>query len=150
VVLLALTLKHLRTLTGHSWHEIPFTFEHAKAALALLFEWVKPPGRLATPSDLPRALPGQVRRVSVGVPYRATDFGREAAAELISAVEAYSGDYGKRRRKLIESLPAERRKGYLYDMDLYAYLGRELMPLARRSRRHAGRRTRPRAKQAIS
>jgi hypothetical protein len=134
-LLLALTLKHLRNRTGHWWHEDRFTFEHAKTGADLLFELFEPPGKLVTPSDLPPALPGQVRRVRVGVPHHETDFGREAAAELFGAVEAYSTEYGRRRRELVELLPEQDRKPYRFDMDLYSKLGAELMPLARRVRR---------------
>ena len=143
-LLLALTLKHLRNLTGHSWHEDRFTFEHAKAAADLLFEFFRPSGRLVISSDLPSALPGQVRRVKVGAPHRQTDFGREAAAELFSAVEAYSTEYGRKKRELVKLLPEQDRKPYQFDMDLYSKLGAELMPLARRSPTGVRHRRRPR------
>jgi hypothetical protein len=132
-LLLALTLKHLRNRTGHWWHEDRFTFEQAKAAADLLFEFFRPSGGLVIPSDLPAPIPGQVRRAKVGVPHRQTDFGREAAAELFSAVEAYSTEYGRKKRELVELLPEQERRPYQFDMDLYSRLGAELMPLARRN-----------------
>jgi hypothetical protein len=143
-LLLALTLKHLRNRTGHWWHEDRFTFEHAKAAADLLFEFFKPSGRFVIPSDLLPPLPGQVRRVRVGVPHRQTDFGREAAAELFSAVEAYSGEYGRKKRELVELLPEREMKPYQFDMDLYSGLGAELMPLARRNLAGVRHKRRPR------
>jgi hypothetical protein len=146
-LLLALTLKHLRTRTGHWWHEDRFTFENAKGAADLLFEFFKPSGRFGIPSDLPHPLPGQVRRTKVGVPHRQTDFGREAAAELFGAVEAYSTEYGRKRRELIELLPEQERRPYQFDMDLYSRLGTELMPLARRNLTGVRHRKRPYSRQ---
>lgn len=136
-LLLALSLKRLRDLTGHAWHENAFTFEHAKVIGDYLFDKFRPRGNVILPKDLPSVKPGQVRRVKAGVPNEESDFGREAAEELFSAIMAFSGEYGRKRRELIQLLPEKEQKRYQFDNDLYSLLGHELMPLANRGKQRA-------------
>src|SRR5215469_1840926 len=132
-LLFALTLKNLRSLTGHSWHSDPFTFVQAKKAFDQLIEYFRPTGKIVLPKDLPPRVAGQIRRVSVGVPYKKSAFGREAAAELFDAVKAFAGEYGRNRRALIESLPEDARKPYQFTARVYETLGQELIPLHKRA-----------------
>ncbi len=138
--LLGLSLKHLRDLTGHWWHEDPFTFQHAKMAAETLFEYCKPKGRVVTPDDLPARAPGQVRRVSFGKSHRKTAFGAEAAATLIAAIEAYSGTFGAQYEKLIPSAQENHRAGMIYNLGIYRRIGRAILPLhaRRKNRAHPG------------
>ena len=94
-LLLALSLKQLRVLTGRWWYEHPFTFRHAIATAEILFKYCKPEGKSEVSRDLSPPLPGQRRRASAGLPHKKTRFGAEAALELIEAMEAFSGGYGR-------------------------------------------------------
>jgi hypothetical protein len=133
-LLLALTLKELREQTGHWWHEDPFTFEHANTAATVLFEFVRPRGRSRIPADLPPARPGNVRRVSMGMPHRNSDFGAEAAHRMIEAVDAYCGSYGRKMEELLPTTPAQSRDAHQFTLGLYRQIGRALLPLHVRSR----------------
>jgi hypothetical protein len=130
-LLLALSLRELRERTGHWWHENPFTFQHARLATDFLFQRFKPRGRATQPYDLPATLPGTVRRIKKdknGIIY----FGAEAAAELVAAVEAYCGDYGKRSKELARQLPVEQREIVAATIEIYERIGTHLLPLRRR------------------
>jgi hypothetical protein len=130
-LLLGLSLKELRQRTGHWWHEDPFTFQHAKMAANFLFNYCKPPGRSSVPKDLPKELPGTVRRIKSSKPREAL-FGAAAAAELVAAMEAFMGEYGKQYRQVVKRLPARQQEIYLANADIYERLGRSLLPLKRK------------------
>jgi hypothetical protein len=132
-LLLALSLKQLRTLTGHWWHEDRFTFDHAKSASDVLFEYCKPPGAPIVPDDLPRLPPGTVRRASGGLPYPQSRFGAEAAKELIEAMEQFSGKYGVEYERFAHLLPEPQREASLFNKSIYTRLGRSLIPLHERA-----------------
>jgi hypothetical protein len=128
-MLLALSLKQLRVLTGHWWYEDPFTFRHAIVAAEMLFKYCKPEGRLEVPRDLPPPLTGHRRRASGGLPHKKSHFGAEATLELIEAMEAFSGGYGEKYKELSQLLPESQREEHLFSMEVYARMGRALMPL---------------------
>ena len=128
-LLLALSLKQLKELTGHWWHEDPFTFEHARVVAEALFDYCRPPGRSRVPRDLPGSKPGQVRRASSGLSYSKSRFGAEAAAELVSAMEAFSSDYGAKYERMTEHFPESQRYVLTSNVEFYRRLGRSLMPL---------------------
>ncbi len=139
-LLVGLTLKLLRLRTGHSWHEDPFTFEHAKAAVNLLLDEFRPPGKARVPDDLPAALAGTVRRAAKrGDDYSDWQFGVEAALELLDAINAYAGSYGEKRRQVISLMPENEQAPWLFDYNVYSRLGKELNPLRKRVR--TGRQT---------
>ena len=134
-LLLSLSLKQLRVLTGHWWYEDPFTSRHAAAAAEILFKYCKPEGKPKVPRDLPPPLPGQRRRASGGLPHRKSHFGAEAALELIEAMEAFSGGYGEKYKEISQLLPDSQREEHLFNMEVYARMGRALIPLYERKRR---------------
>ena len=134
-LLMTLSLKQLRVLTGHWWYEDPFTFRHAIATAEILFKYCKPEGKSEVPRDLPQPLPGQRRRASAGLPHKKTRFGAEAALELIEAMEAFSGGYGEKYKELSQLLPESQREPNLFSMEVYARMGRALIPLYERKQR---------------
>jgi hypothetical protein len=69
------------------------------------------------------------------MPYHQTNFGAEAASELIDAMEAFSGEYGEQYAKLSDRLPEERREERKFNMDIYQRIGRALIPLHDRSKK---------------
>ena len=133
-LLLGLSLKQLRELTGHWWFEDPFTFRQAKLTAHVLFEYCKPRGKPLLPKDIPARSPGEIRRVGNTPDERSRQklLGAAAARELIAAMEDFSGEFGKKYERLIPLAPEENQRSRTFNLDLYRRLGSALIPLHKR------------------